>query len=256
MSRGKEAKTPNQIEEWMMDSLLSLMKEKPFREIRITEIAERAQLARCTFYRYYTSKEELLMRCCKVVFSGLSRRLEKEDCNTFYGTAIGYFSYWLEHRTFLELLRDNGMLYFMLQSYDELMFDVAKEIKPENADKSGFDFSPKIRYHFFLGMSGFWGMANRWLLNGCKESPEELAQYVVAYFVETYQLEPACQYWDKNKESPKSFPPSAGTSIRSPSGSTPEALRIRLTWTRYGKGWTRYGSYKDTSYQVNAESSH
>ena len=26
--------------------------------------------------------------------------------------------------------------------------------------------------------------------------------------------------------------------------------------TRYGKGWTRYGSYKDTSYQVNAESSH
>ena len=94
------------------------------------------------------------------------------------------------------------MLYFMLQSYDELMFDVAKDLKPENADKSGFDFSPKIRYHFFLGMSGFWGMANRWLLNGCKESPEELAQYVVAYFVETYQLEPACQYWDKNHEYP------------------------------------------------------
>ena len=33
-------------------------------------------------------------------------------------------------------------------------------------------------------------------------------------------------------------------------------LHIRLTWTRYGKGWMRYGSYKDTSYQVNAESSH
>ena len=202
MPKEKAAKTPNQIEQWMMDSLLSLMKEKPFREIKITEIVERAQLARCTFYRYYASKEELLMQCCKTVFSGLSRRLEKEDCNTFYGTAIGYFSYWLEHRSFLELLRDSGMLYFMLQSYDELMFDVAKDIKPENADKSGFDFSPKIRYHFFLGMSGFWGMANRWLLHGCKESPEELAQYVVAYFVETYQLEPACQYWDKNHEYP------------------------------------------------------
>ena len=59
-----------------------------------------------------------------------------------------------------------------------------------------------------------------------------------------------------SRRSPKSFPPSAGTSIRSPSGSTPEVLRIRPTWTRYGKGWTRYGSYKDTSYQVNAESSH
>ena len=32
--------------------------------------------------------------------------------------------------------------------------------------------------------------------------------------------------------------------------------RIKLTWMRYGKGWTRYGSYKDASYQVNAESGH
>ena len=55
---------------------------------------------------------------------------------------------------------------------------------------------------------------------------------------------------------PKSFPPLVGISTRLPSGSTPEVLRIRPTWTRYGKGWMRYGSYKDTSYQVNAESSH
>ena len=53
---------------------------------------------------------------------------------------------------------------------------------------------------------------------------------------------------------PKSFPPLVGISTRLPSGSTPEVLRIRPTWTRYGKGWMRYGSYKDTSYQVNAES--
>ena len=52
------------------------------------------------------------------------------------------------------------------------------------------------------------------------------------------------------------FPPSVGTSTRLPSVSTPEALRIRPTWTRYGKGWMRYGSYKDASYQVNAEISH
>lgn len=202
MSRGNKAKSPNQIEEWMIDALLSLMDKKPFRDIKITEIVEKAQLARCTFYRYYESKEELLMRACKVVFSGLGKRLQQEDCNTLYGTALGYFSYWMEHREFLELLRSNGMLYFMLQSYDDLMFEVAKEIKPENSEKSGFDFSPKIRYHFFFGMSGLWGMANRWLMNGCKESPEELAQDVVAYIVESYEVEPACQYYDSHKQYP------------------------------------------------------
>ena len=39
-----------------------------------------------------------------------------------------------------------------------------------------------------------------------------------------------------------------GISIKSPSGSTPEAPSIRLTWRKSVKGWIRYGSYKDASY--------
>ena len=35
---------------------------------------------------------------------------------------------------------------------------------------------------------------------------------------------------------------------QSPNGSTPEALPIRPTWRKSGKGWIRYGSYKDASY--------
>ena len=51
-------------------------------------------------------------------------------------------------------------------------------------------------------------------------------------------------------------PPSAGTSTRSPSVSTPEAARTKRICGRYRRGWMRYGSYKDASYQVNAESGH
>ncbi|KPU43249.1 bacterial regulatory protein, tetR family [Oxobacter pfennigii] len=202
MNGHSRQKTRNQIEEWMMSALLLLMKEKPFREIKITEVVDRAQLARCTFYRYYKSKEELLMRCCESIFEELAASMFMGDHHTFYRTALAYFSFWLEHREFFDLLQESNMLYFFMQSHDELMFRVAKEVKPENAEKGGFDFSPKVRYHFFFGMGGFWGMANRWLLHGCKESPEELAQYVVAYLVESYELEPGCQYYDKHKAYP------------------------------------------------------
>ena len=51
-------------------------------------------------------------------------------------------------------------------------------------------------------------------------------------------------------------PPLVGTSIRSPSVSTPEAARTKRICRRYRRGWMRYGSYKDASYQVNAESGH
>ena len=50
------------------------------------------------------------------------------------------------------------------------------------------------------------------------------------------------------KEMTKALAPLAGTSIRSPSGSTPKVLPIRLTWRKSGRDWSRYGSYKDASY--------
>ncbi|MGB8214804.1 MAG: TetR/AcrR family transcriptional regulator [Anaerolineales bacterium] len=54
---------------WLYEALLQLMKEKPFRDIQITEIADRAQVARPTFYLHYRSKEELLLSQVDVVFA-------------------------------------------------------------------------------------------------------------------------------------------------------------------------------------------
>ena len=51
--------------------------------------------------------------------------------------------------------------------------------------------------------------------------------------------------------------PAIGRSInRSPSGSTQEGARTRRICGRYKRGWMRYGSYKDASYQAGAESRH
>jgi len=44
----------------LMDSLLSLMQEKDFRDISVTDIVETADINRGTFYRHFQYKEELL----------------------------------------------------------------------------------------------------------------------------------------------------------------------------------------------------
>ena len=53
---------------WLYEALLQLMKEKPFKDIQITEIADRAQVSRPTFYLHYRSKEELLLSQVDLVF--------------------------------------------------------------------------------------------------------------------------------------------------------------------------------------------
>lgn len=190
------------MEEWMMDALLSLMDRKAYGDIRVKEIADQAKLARCTFYRYYTSKEELLLRCCRMRALKLAGRMRQENYYTFYGVSAAYFSFFLEERWFFDLLRKNNLMYFFLQCYDSLMFDVARAVKRENHEKESGDFSQKTRFHFLYGMHGLWGMANNWLQGGCLETPEELAQYITAFLVESYEAEPDCRYYAEHRRYP------------------------------------------------------
>lgn len=186
----------------MINALLSLMETKPYNEISIKEIIYTSKVARCTFYRHYKNKDELLLKCCEEVAQEFSKALSAEGYKTMYDVAIAYFSFWKEHQHFIALLRKNNLLYMFLQSYDEWMFSVSKNVKYTNESVSAFSFTPKIRYYFFFGVNGLWGIANRWLMYGCKETPEELAQYVIGFIVESYEDEPDCRYYDENKKFP------------------------------------------------------
>lgn len=202
MSRKKNDKAVFNVEKALSDALISLMNEKQYSDIRIIEICDRAMLARCTFYRHFNDKDELLTHSCKEVFHGLSERLMQENCRTFYGMSIGFFSYWQSQKAFLSIFQKSGMLGFLSWHFEELMMGVAREVKPENAEMKVSDYSAKVKYHYFFGMGGFWQMAIRWFMAGCRETPEELAQYVVAYLVESFEMEPDCQYYSKNGKYP------------------------------------------------------
>jgi AcrR family transcriptional regulator len=53
-------KQKQQSMQWLTDALLTLMSEKAYRGISITEICTRADLSRRTFYRLFESKEDIL----------------------------------------------------------------------------------------------------------------------------------------------------------------------------------------------------
>lgn len=57
-----EGKNPTalQSQKWLIDSLISLMSEKPFSKITVMDICKRADLSRQTFYNFFTDKEEML----------------------------------------------------------------------------------------------------------------------------------------------------------------------------------------------------
>lgn len=197
MNEKGAAKRIAQTQKWLKEALISLMKKIPYSEISIQDITREAELARCTFYRHFDTKESLLLSCCKDQFEGLYLRLSKENIYTFHGTGFGYFDYWAEHLEFLNLLKENNLLYFFSQNHAMFMYDVSMKLKPENVREDVSEYSVKSVYHFFCGMSAMFGILLRWLDTGCKESPEELAQYYVSFIAEGYETDIDCQYYQK-----------------------------------------------------------
>ena len=47
-------------QKWIVDSLLSLMEQKPYAEITVRDICKAADLSRQTFYNVFDSKDEVL----------------------------------------------------------------------------------------------------------------------------------------------------------------------------------------------------
>lgn len=71
--------TAIQSQQWLTESLISLMETKPFSQITVQEIYSQAGLSRQTFYNFFKSKEEILhfhlQRQCEAEFSKYSANL-------------------------------------------------------------------------------------------------------------------------------------------------------------------------------------
>ena len=94
----------------LSETLLKLMMYKPFKEITISDITERAGLSRQTFYTNFQKKEYILVYLLKGLFQRYQDKLsaalpEAEEL------LIDYFLFWGDSRDFLSLLYKQGLGY-------------------------------------------------------------------------------------------------------------------------------------------------
>jgi AcrR family transcriptional regulator len=109
----------------LQEALLNLMKEKPFGEIQITEIVERAELSRPAFYLHFRTKEELLHSRVVAVQEEFHAEVSQEvaaaniDLKRF---SIMLFQYWERHADLLRLVIEAGEQRVLLE---QLRNDIA-----------------------------------------------------------------------------------------------------------------------------------
>ena len=64
------------VRECIATALLQLMREKPFEAITVTELARRAGVSRTTYYRNFTSKEDILRASVDQIMDAFTKAAE------------------------------------------------------------------------------------------------------------------------------------------------------------------------------------
>jgi AcrR family transcriptional regulator len=58
-----------QISSWIVEALIRLLDEKSYRAISVEDITKKAGVARSTFYRHFSSKDDVILRFLDVCFN-------------------------------------------------------------------------------------------------------------------------------------------------------------------------------------------
>lgn len=165
-------------------TLLDLMKEKTFQSITITEIVERADYNRTTFYSHYGQKEDLVDEIVDDMIAGLITAFRNPykdvhyvDLNTISPSAIALFDYILENKEFYRLIINTNVL----PGFQEKMIQTIQKLMKEDMvflhERSKID----IDTDFFIiyRAYGIFGIVLEWIKSDYEKSAEYLAKQLI-----------------------------------------------------------------------------
>lgn len=175
----KNEKTINRAKQHFIDALLALMEEKPFADITVYELAARAEYDRRTYYRYFKSKEDILILHCSDILGEMADLLIQKGTLTFHSGILSYYEFWQRHLDFLKLLDRNRMLPFLEEQMDLLFYSsVGKAVQKDLPDTLP-DVAALGRYSFFFTAGGLWNVLVWWVGEGAVQTPEKLTGYIL-----------------------------------------------------------------------------
>lgn len=154
------------VAEYITNSLFELMKVKPYSEISINDITDNAKVHRASFYRNFSSKEDIIEKWLNRVtvnFIESSKINFKEDSlNDFFLKLFNHLSNYKKECT---LIYQAGYSHLLKNQFEDSFL---KYNMPRYDD---------YKSYFMIG--GIFNVFNYWIMNGCKETPKEITNKLV-----------------------------------------------------------------------------
>lgn len=164
------------------DELLALLQEVPFEQITVLDIAQRQNMARKTFYRYFSNKQTCLEGLLDRTIYECSIRVLRhaEQSGDERQQYEGWLTFWMEHQPLLDVIIRDRLDYLLVQRLavhtreeDDYMIErLGTEKMPCDDDI----------LHFYL--AGQMVMLLKWCSEGFTRPMEEMVEKLQRLFHE------------------------------------------------------------------------
>ena len=154
------------VAQYITNSLFELMKAKPYNDISITEITDKAKVNRVSFYRNFTSKEDIIDKWIKFTtqnFLSISDISYQKDSTLDYFTKL--FTHLEKYKTEAMLIYNANLFNLLKNEFDNNLINLHKK-----------EYS-NYKSYFLAG--GIFNVYYFWLINGCIETPHQVAEKLV-----------------------------------------------------------------------------
>ena len=170
------SQTNLQVKQAMYNALLTLINEKPFSSISVSDITSKAEVSRMAFYRNYQSMEEILIeRLNEIVEEYKIEEIKQIETtrtthqNIFYEKKyiLHCFQFFYEHRKFINALIASGM-------GDLFLAKITKYLIQKWIDKENDTRNEVLKISAYAG--SIYNMYREWSQGEFQESPEDVAE--------------------------------------------------------------------------------
>ena len=177
-NRMNQSQNPSAVrsKQQFIEALLKLMEKYPYSEITVKQIVMETDLVRKTFYRNFSSKDDVLNAYINQQIYEYTRALIKEP-----DPLSVIFAFCEKNRTFLSLLHKNNMLYLLLLRLNEVIPLINETTDMENNPFKLLIGEQEPDYLIAFNIGAIWNVIFKWVERGMGEPLEEIKTVLGRY---------------------------------------------------------------------------
>lgn len=152
------------------EALLDLMKKKDFDKITNKNITDKAGLSHITIYRNFKSKDEIIKYYLDLITNEfIKTKKVNYNPDNFKEYLIVLFTHLREKKEICDVLYKANLIYLIKDEFDKIFYSKATNIVEQ--------------YNYCFISGGLYNVFYNWLIYGCKETPNEIANMFMNFYI-------------------------------------------------------------------------